>query len=268
MFITTLSQEQFSRFDRRAEIPQEPPGKPLHDLLFSISDSRSAQSVEPESVRQGQSNREVNTRHVIRYLEGGENKDPSVGPTDRAPLGALGNVNPLGVRAFDEGGDAGGGWHLRLLLRLLPALPGPLLHGTRRSFPLLLRPRPGLLFSVAAFVRDSAVDVMGSFPDLLDALSGTSKGANLLGFPTWSSSAATLKQNRSLDGLLVEEGEGESYYVSLVKLVGWTAFRGERAPEQVLQVNPQPEAGLLQAMKIRSMFSSPPSLLGALAKSW
>lgn len=137
-----------------------------------------------------------------------------------------------------------------------------------RSFPLLLRPRPGLLLSMAAFVRDSAADTMGSFLDLLDVLSGTSKGAILQGSPAWSPSGAALKQNRSLEEGLLEEGEGESYYVSLVKLVGWAAFRGERAPQQVLQVNPQPDGGLLQAMKIRSMFSSLPSLLGALAKSW
>lgn len=137
-----------------------------------------------------------------------------------------------------------------------------------RSFPLLLRPRPGLLLSMAAFVRDSAADTMGSFLDLLDVLSGTSKGTILQGSPPWSPSGAALKQNRSLEEGLLEEGEGESYYVSLVKLVGWAAFRGERAPQQVLQVNPQPDGGLLQAMKIRSMFSSLPSLLGALAKSW
>lgn len=142
-----------------------------------------------------------------------------------------------------------------------------------RSFPLLLRPRPGLLLSMASFVRDSAVDAMGSFLDLLNVHAGTSESASLLVSPPWSPSEALLKPNRSLEtsfekGLFLEEGEGESYYVSLVKMVGWVAFRGERAPQQVLQVNSKPDGGLLQAGNIRSIFSNLPSLLGALGMSW
>ncbi|KAK8752022.1 hypothetical protein OTU49_011712, partial [Cherax quadricarinatus] len=139
-----------------------------------------------------------------------------------------------------------------------------------RIFPALLYLRPGFVSRLVTSVENLAGNVMKTLllvlQDAAGGGAGRGKTSKVQSITKDGMKDTRFEDVRSDD---VPDGEGEAYYISLVKLVGWLLYRKEKAAPQVLQVRAVVEDGWLQVLRLPySLPQMTYTILGLLARSW
>ncbi|XP_071531281.1 uncharacterized protein [Panulirus ornatus] len=143
-----------------------------------------------------------------------------------------------------------------------------------RSYPMLLYPRPGFVSRLVSSVDDFAggsirkiqETVLEKLAGVVEAVGGGDRLLKVAGEDGTQGRGGDIEVGVED---LPDEGEGEAYYVSLVKVVGWLLYQQDRAAPQVLQVSTTPHGNLLRLVRFPySLLQATSNLLGLLARSW
>ncbi|XP_064084046.1 indian hedgehog B protein-like [Macrobrachium nipponense] len=154
-----------------------------------------------------------------------------------------------------------------------------------RAFPLLLWPRPGF-FSNLGLLMKNVINGFGenSLEFLKDFFTGHHEiKQSMEGILHYSeprghfTSEPEIRKKETLhyssftsEDATMLEGEGEAFYITLVKLIGWLLFRDEKAVTPVIQLNPQVQwDGFSQLFISSSAFTNIQSaILQLVTRSW
>ncbi|XP_045595189.2 indian hedgehog protein isoform X1 [Procambarus clarkii] len=146
-----------------------------------------------------------------------------------------------------------------------------------RTFPMLLYLRPGITSTMISLVKDLTASTLKKWVAILHEVAGSAMYlAGGCRSPEMHEKGHGTEPEENFEGIFPGnggvadgEGEGEAYFISLVKLVGWLLYKKERAVPQVLQVMTVPEEGLLLGLRLPQFIPQMTStILGLLSRSW
>ncbi|XP_068226181.1 uncharacterized protein [Palaemon carinicauda] len=158
-----------------------------------------------------------------------------------------------------------------------------------RAFPLLLWPRPGFISNLGLLLKNVISGVgettLGFLKEFFTGHQETNESAMVgirhFGEPKGHfTSEPDYKGNQERETIqyspffsrdtTMPEGEGEAFYITLVKLIGWLLFQDQKAPTPVIQLNPQVQwEGFSQLFTFSSTFNNLQSaILHLVPRSW
>ncbi|KAK7053134.1 hypothetical protein SK128_019607 [Halocaridina rubra] len=143
-----------------------------------------------------------------------------------------------------------------------------------RTFPALLRPRPGFLLNIATLTKNFLTTIIAGSLNILQELFADDINISREGCSKNDGSESDTDCKSSLKicsaGMDFPEGEGEAYYITVVKFIGRIFYNDQKVFSPLIQVNPYTKGnGISQYLIIANPFANFPSkLLDLVPRSW